>query len=89
MAMIATSDCTAPMAIRTAARMATLNGGVRATPLGTTGPLRPIVRPINTKSTTGIKSDPATPMGSRTNTLISTHVSFQKPRSISPVSRVR
>ena len=79
MEMIATSDCTALIAMNITARMATLNG---AAPVGAViGLFKPKARPIITKIKSGTSSVPTNPIGSRAKILVSSHVSFQNPRN--------
>jgi hypothetical protein len=78
MEMIATSDCTALIAISTAARMAALKG--MSTCGAATGLAAPNARPNTMNTTSGITSAPTNPIGSRTKILVSSQVSFQKPR---------
>ena len=85
--MIAINESTAPTAMISAARIATLNG---ASSTAAPGAAVPTVRPMITKMITGITRLPTSPSGSRTKTFVSTQVSFQNPRSmVSPGSRGR
>ena len=71
--MIAMSDCTAPTAMSSAARMAALNGAARDD--------APNMRPKITKMKTGTTRLPTTPIGSRMKTFVSIQLSFQSPLS--------
>src|SRR5919197_2773203 len=83
---MAMSDSTALAAIRTETkigRSAERKRGASGTPVRARGPSR---RPSTTKISTGMKTVPITPRGSRTKILISSQVSRHSPRSIMPAS---
>ena len=82
MAMIDTSDCTAPRAISNAAKIGRSSQTTRAASGGAVRARKPNTRPNTTKINTGTPTAPSTPSGSRTKILISSHVSLQSPRSM-------
>src|SRR5882672_5385177 len=88
MEMIVTSEITALKAIRITANTGSVTR-TNALPVIDSGDsVRPAKLPRPMKTTTGMTMVPAAPMGSRMKILISSQVSFRRPRSTSIPDRV-
>src|SRR4051794_8810570 len=85
--MIATSDCTAPSAMRIAATMVMLTGSCETGRLARRGDMRSAL-PSSRKRITGMPSVPTTPIGSRRKIFVSIQLSLRSPFSIARLPSV-